>query len=235
MGLSFIDSGREGFMNRFGKTIQARLIRSAAAAFIVVCGSSASAFELLSEGAMDSVSAVSAESVEEILNVAGSTAAGLSDDYEILPFQTRISVAEGDVDEVQTELNFELTQEVEAWAEELRQQGQDQLDIGYVEQLPPTTLDIDPFVLRNDGPTTFVLEGSGDDDTEQTIFQQGRISQTFELLNSGVDTITYRVERYVERAATINANPGNDNSSIGSGFVSEARSFSTNTLTAIRD
>lgn len=195
----------------------------------------AQSFELLSEGAMDSVSAVSAQSAEDLLNIAGSPAAGLSDDYEVLPFQSRISVGVGDTDEVQTELDFALTQEVEAWAEELQRQGQAQLEVGYVDELPPSDFEINPFIFQNEQTLEFeVGEDSGDAD-RKTIFQQGRIQQTFELLNSGVDTITYRVERYVERAATINANPGNDNSSIGSGFISESRSFSTNTLTAIRE
>lgn len=195
----------------------------------------AQSFELLSEGAMDSVSAVSAQSAEELLNIAGSPAAGLSDDYEVLPFQSRITVGVGDTDEVQTELDFALTQEVEAWAEELQRQGQAQLEVGYVDELPPSDFEINPFIFQDDQTLEFeVGEDSGDAD-RKTIFQQGRIRQTFELLNSGVDTITYRVERYVERAATINANPGNNNSSIGSGFISESRSFSTNTLTAIRE
>lgn len=205
------------------------------ACLLAVLASGASAFELLSEGAMDSVSAVSAVSADELLNIAGSPSAGLSDDYEALPFQTSVTVAEGDRDEVQTELDFALTQEVEAWAEDLRQQGEFAFEVGVVEQLPPTIIDPGVGLFQDESPLEFRVESDSGDDSRDTLFQQGRITQTFELLNSGVDTITYRVERYVERAATINANPGNSNSSIGSGYISEARSFSTNTLTAIRE
>jgi len=205
------------------------------ACLLAVLASGASAFELLSEGAMDSVSAVSAVSADELLNIAGSPSAGLSDDYEALPFQTSVTVAEGDRDEVQTELDFALTQEVEAWAEDLRQQGEFAFEVGVVEQLPPTIIDPGVGLFQDESPLEFRVESDSGDDSRDTLFQQGRITQTFELLNSGVDTITYRVERYVERAATINANPGSSNSSIGSGYISEARSFSTNTLTAIRE
>lgn len=192
------------------------------------------AFELLSEGAMGSVSAVSAPTAEEILNVAGSPAAGLSDDYEVLPFRSNVSVAIGDTDEVQTELDFALTQEVEAWAEELRRQGEVQFEVGFVEQLPPSEFEVNPFLFQEDLTSSFEV-GSEEDPDLRTVFQLGRIRQTFEVLDSGVDSISYRVERYVERAATINADPSGDGSSIGSGYISELRSFSNNTLTAIRD
>ena len=195
------------------------------------------AFELLSEGAMDSVSAVSAQSVEDIINIAGSPAAGLTedDDYESLPFQTRITVGEGDTDEVQTELDFKLTQEVEAWVQELRvQQGLPQLEVGYVEELSPSSFDTNPFLFESSQILDFSPDGDGDDE-DRVIFQQGRIRQQVELLESGVDSITTRFERYVESAATINANPDNELSSIGSGFVTNSRSTSTQTYSNYRD
>lgn len=189
-------------------------------------------FELLSEGAMDSVSAVSAASAEEILNIAGSPAAGVSDDYESLPFQTEVKVSEFETDEVQIELDFALTREVETWAEELREQGERQLEIGVVDVLPPSTFESDPFLFQ---PTSFSDFSTDDsDDEDRVIFQSGRVSQTLELLESGIDTVTYRVERYVERAATINADPFGDGS-IGSGYISDLRASSTIELTAIRD
>ncbi len=196
---------------------------------------SVSAFELLSEGAMDSVSAVSAQSVEELINIAGSPAAGLSDDYESLPFQTRIEVVEGSVDEVKTELDFELIKEVETWARVLREQGERQLEVGFVDELPPAPIDIDPFVFEDQAIIEFTPGGDGENDDDRTTFRQGRITQTFELLDSGVDSITTRFERYVESAATINANPGNSNTSIGSGFITDVRSTSTQTYSNYRD
>lgn len=189
-------------------------------------------FELLSEGAMDSVSAVSAASAQDILNVAGSSAAGLSDDYESLPFQTEVSISEFATDEVQTELNFALSLEVETWAEDLRQQGESQLDVGFVDELPPSSFDSDPFLFQPLGVIEINTGDEGDD--KATIYQLGRLSQTIELLESGVDSVTYQVERYVERAATINSDPLGDGS-IGSGFISDLRAFSTVEIAAIRD
>jgi len=222
-------------MERRASITPSMMARSAAGAIFGICLSSAvGAFELLSEGAMDSVSAVSVEAAEDILNIAGSPAAGLADDYETLPFQTSISVEEGDTDEVQEELDFALTQEVEAWAEEMRQQSQTPFEVGFVDELPGEVVDVNPFLFQDEQTLEFSTDDAGEDD-RKTIFQQGRIRQQFELLESGVDSISYRFERYVERAATINANPNNDRSSIGSGYISESRSTSQVTLTAIRD
>ena len=190
-------------------------------------------FELLSEGAMDSVSAVSAVSAQDILNIAGSSEAGLSDDYESLPFQTEVSISEFATDEVQTGLDFALTLEVETWVEDLRQQGGGQLEVGFIDELPPSTFDVDPFLFQPSG--VIEIERIGEDDDDKTIYQLGRLSQTIELLESGVDSVTYQVERYVERAATINADPFGDGSSIGSGYISDLRSISTIEIAAIRD
>jgi len=95
-------------------------------------------FELLSEGAMGSVSALSANSAEEIVSIAGSSAAGLriDDDYESLPFQAEVLVDEFDLDEVSSELNFSLTQEVESWAQNLDTQNiaaDANSEVGYID------------------------------------------------------------------------------------------------------
>lgn len=195
----------------------------------------ANAFELLSEGAMDSVSAVSAQSVEDLISIAGSPAAGLSDDYESLPFQTRLKVVEGNTDKVQTELDFELTKEVEAWAGVLREQGERQIEIGFVDELQPSSLDVNPFVFQNEQALDFTPDEDGEGDEERTTLRQGRITRSVELLEPGVESITYRYERIIEDAATINANPLNDNTSIGSGYISEVHGTSTQVYSNYRD
>lgn len=196
------------------------------------CSAAIQAFELLSEGAMDSVSAVSVESVDDIINIAGSPAAGLSDDYEALPFQTNVKVGVADTDEVQTELDFKLTQEVQAWAEDLRQQGEFQFEVGVVEELPPSFSDSDPFILQNN---QIVIDDDPDARERRDIEEENRVTRRFELLDSGVDSITFQFERVVERAATINANQGNINSSLGSGFVTNSRSLSTQVYSNYRN
>ncbi len=193
-------------------------------------------FELLSEGAMGSVSAVSATSAQEILSVAGSSAAGLrdDDDYEALPFQTEVSAQSFETDEVQEDLNFALTQEVETWANDLREQGDLGFQIQVVNELPPSSFE-DAVVLIQDDEIESVIFDFDPDSDEDIIVEIGRVNQTVRLLEAGVDNVTYIVERYVERAATINAQPFTDQPSIGSGYISDLRSVSNVSIAAIRE
>lgn len=197
------------------------------------------AFELLSEGAMDSVSAVSVESVEDIINIAGNPAAGLTedDDYDSLPFQSSVTVEEGETDEVQTELNFKLTQEVEAWADELRQQGSRQLEVGYVEELPPSSFDSQPVFFQGTRELELTRSDDDDDDEEEdeAALEEDRIRARIQQLNSGVGSITTRFERYVESAATVNPYPDGGGSTLGSGYISNSLSTSTQTYSNYRD
>lgn len=194
-------------------------------------------FELLSEGAMDSVSAVSAESAEDIINIAGSPAAGLTiDGYEQLPFQTRVSVGVGDIDKVSEDLDFELVKEVEDWADGLRERLGSGFEIGYVDELPQPVLEYETgsnilFEDYNDGQ----IVSEDEEDSDRTRYEISRIEQTFELIDSGVDTITYRFDRFIERAATIDADPFDEGRTIGSGYISDLRSSGENTLTSVRD
>lgn len=190
-------------------------------------------FELLSEGAMDSVSAVSAETAEDIINIAGSPAAGLTvDGFEALPFSSRVTVAEDETDVVVDELDYELVQEVEAWADELRVRVGSGFEVGYVDELPQPRFETNIIFDDTDG----VIESSlGSDEEDETRYQVGRVNQTLELLNIGANTITYRVERYIDRSATIDADPFDDGRTIGSGYISELRSYGTVTQTAVRD
>lgn len=194
------------------------------------------AFELLSEGAMDSVSAVSAETAEDIINIAGAPAAGLTvDGYEALPFQTRIRVEASDTDEVSEDLDYKLVREVEGWAEDLRERVGSGFEVGYVEELPQSNfesgLGFDGFVEERE----YSSPGSGSFDSDETRYEVSRIEQTFELLDSSADSISFQFERYIERSATVNADPSADGGNVGSGYISELRSSGTNTLTAVRD
>lgn len=191
-----------------------------------------SAFELLSEGAMDSVSAVSAQTAEDIINIAGSPAAGLTiDGFEALPFASRVTVSVDDTDEVVEELDYALVQEVEAWADGLRERIGSGFEVGYVDELPQPSFET--AVIFDDTDTVF--ESRIGEDEDDTRYQIGRVDQTLNLLESGVNTITYQFERYIDRAATVNADPFDEGRTVGSGYVSELRSFGTVTLTSVRD
>lgn len=208
-------------------------LASSALMSLVVCFN-AQAFELLSEGAMDSVSAVSAESAEDIINIAGSPAAGLTvDGYEQLPFQARISVGVEETDEVEEDLNYDLVREVEAWADELRNSQGSGFEVGFVEELPQTQ-DFESQIFIDEEETD---QGSplGADSDDETRYQVSRVEQTFRTLNVGPDTITYQVERYIERAATVDADPFDDGRTVGSGYITDIRSSGEVTLTAIRN
>lgn len=203
----------------------------------VVFSISAQAFELLSEGAMGSVSAVSANSAEEIVNVAGASAAGLTDDgYESLPFQAETRVASSQTNEVSVDLEFSLTQEVESWANNLREGDEGvSVEVGFVDELPPSIFENPGFVVPQTVIEEIVIAPVGSDEEDETVYQLGRIEQTVTIIEQGVNNVTYEVARYVERAATIDARPFHNEPSMGSGYISDLTSFSHISIAAVRD
>jgi len=211
-------------------------------ALFMALSSAANGFELLSEGAMGSVSARSANSAEEIVSVIGSTAAGLTvdDDYDALPFQVSAtiqnSVTEGyEVDEVKSELEFALTQEVEGWVNNLTdKQGLD-VEVGYVDELPSSTFEDNAEFIIQDVEVENVVFDPNPNDEGNTLYEIGRVDQTITVINSGVNSIEYIVERHVEHAATIDAFRLDDNTpSLGSGYITDLRSISNVTIAQVR-
>jgi hypothetical protein len=200
-----------------------------------------SAFELLSEGAMGTVSAISANSAEEIVSVAGSTAAGLriDDDYERLPFQTSVSIDASETDDGSSELDFALTQEVENWAESLLVQDSSdgiEAQIGYVDELPPSSFDDAVFLIRDDEFDSIIFEPNDSDQEDSTIYELGRVEQTVITLEQNIDSIEYNVIRRVEFAATIDAYIGDPNTaSVGSGYITDLSSRSNVRIATVRD
>ncbi len=213
----------------------------AAAVGCIFVAANVSAFELLSEGAMGSVSAVSANSAEEIINVAGPTAAGLrvDDDYEALPFQASVSVEEGDTDDGVEELQFALTQEVESWANSLSEKvGGNQLEteVGYVDELPPSSFEDSVVFVRDDEFDQIIFEPGSSDDSVKTVYEIGRVEQTITVLEQNVDSVARQVERRVDFVATVDAYIGDpDTASIGSGYISDLRGRSTVRIATIKD
>ncbi|MFT5718794.1 MAG: hypothetical protein ACI9T7_003001 [Oleiphilaceae bacterium] len=210
-------------------------------AFMVLSGS-VSAFELLSEGAMGSVSAVSANSAEDIVSVIGSTAAGLTvdDDYDELPFQVSTSVqglvTEGyEVDEAQSELEFALTQEVESWVNSLTGKQGSGAEVSYVDELPSSRFEDNAEFIIQDVEFESVIFDSNLNDDSNTLYEIGRVDQTITVINSGVDSIQYVVERRLERAATIDSfRLDDDTPSLGSGYISDLTSISNVTIAQVR-
>ena len=202
---------------------------------------SAQALELLSEGAMGAVSAVTANSAEEIINIAGSTAAGLrvDDEYEALPFQTEVKVDEYATDEVSEELNYALTQEVDAWAKTLRQRTEEtvNLEVGYIDELPESSFDEANFVVRDQEFDRLIFEPPAAEDSKQqgTTYEIGRVEQALSKLEQNVDSVRYIVRREVDFVATIDASISDDSPSIGSGYISNLTSISNVKIAAIRD
>ena len=204
------------------------------------------AFELLSESAMGSVSAVSANTAEEIVNVAGSSAAGLrvDDGYEVLPFKVSVQVGLSETDEVSTDLSFSLVQEVDSWVENLTQRNDiiesTNFEVGYVDELPLSVFDESAFVLRDEDFERLIIEPEHDRqirqyEQETTIYEIGRIDQAITIIEQNVDSVEYIVERKLDFAATIDAFISDDSPSIGSGYISNLTSRSNVRIAAIRD
>tara|TARA_R110001592_G_scaffold140266_6_gene361061 strand:- start:229 stop:909 length:681 start_codon:yes stop_codon:yes gene_type:complete len=200
-------------------------------------------FELLSEGAMGSVSAISANTAEEIVNVAGSSAAGLriDDGYEVLPFKTSVKVDTSDKDEVSNEIDFSLVKEVDSWVDSLRQRAEvansSALEVGYIDELPASSFDESSFVIRDDEFDRVIFEpksGSANDEQESEIYELGRVEQAITKLEQNVDSVQYIVERKIDFVATVDASPDNQQS-IGSGYIANLTSISNVKIAEVRD
>jgi hypothetical protein len=206
---------------------------------VCLCSVRVFAVELLSEGALESVSAVAGESAEEILNAVGAPSAGLEidDSFERLPFRARIEVGMDDIDDAAQTLDFALTQEVESWASDIRQRVGDTFEVSILDRLP---LD---EAFTNFNANAFVDEGArlvevfvgGESADDATSYQSSRVEQALQLIDSGVDSIEYRFERYIELTATVDADPFDNGRTIGSGYISQLRSSGSVKLTRVRD
>jgi hypothetical protein len=188
---------------------------------------------------LESVSAVAGESAEEILNAVGAPSAGLEidDSFERLPFRARIEVGMDDIDDAAQTLDFALTQEVESWASDIRQRVGDTFEVSILDRLP---LD---EAFTNFNANAFVDEGArlvevfvgGESADDATSYQSSRVEQALQLIDSGVDSIEYRFERYIELTATVDADPFDNGRTIGSGYISQLRSSGSVKLTRVRD
>lgn len=207
--------------------------------FVCLCSVRVFAVELLSEGALESVSAVAGESAEEILNAVGAPSAGLEidDSFERLPFRTRIEVGMDDIDDAAQTLDFALTQEVESWASDIRQRVGDTFEVSILDRLPLdeafTNFNANAFVDEGARLVEVFVGGEGADDA--TSYQSSRVEQALQLIDSGVDSIEYRFERYIELTATVDADPFDNGRTIGSGYISQLRSSGSVKLTRVRD
>lgn len=222
------------------ETLRSRHIKAIASAALFTFAVPVLAFELLSEGAMDSVSAISADSAEEIINAIGSTSAGLrvEDGFEQLPLTGEGVALEGySVEDNSDQLELTLSKEVEVWAESVREGaslGVTEFKVGFVERLPPSieqeykvptfddavVLDFDAIIINSDAETSY---------------QVGRVDQTFALIDSGVDSITYSLKRFIEHTSTENSRPDDSRDFMGSGYVTNLTSESNITIAGSRD
>tara|TARA_R110001592_G_scaffold356543_1_gene658632 strand:+ start:5931 stop:6608 length:678 start_codon:yes stop_codon:yes gene_type:complete len=209
---------------------------------LTLLSGTAISFELLSEGAMGTVSAISANTAEEIVSVAGSTAAGLrvDDGYEVLPFKSSVQVDASSKDEVSSELDFSLVQEVEEWVDILRQRSEiatsSVIEVGYIDELPPSSFDESSFVIRDGEFDSIIFEpdNANFEDQESTRYEIGRIEQTFTKIEQKVDTVQYVVERKVDFVATIDSAVDGQRS-IGSGYITNLTSISNVKIATVRD
>jgi hypothetical protein len=183
-------------------------------------------FELLSEGAMESVSVRSGPILESRLSDSE-----LADGYEPLPINTSVKVNVSDTDEVSVDLNFVLTQEVESWANNVRDRGDILFEVNTIDVLPSSDTYDFHFELGHAGIE--ILDAKGDE-TGRVTYQRGDTSHSINIVDASLNSITVQGSSYVERAATIDANPYQDGSSLGSTYLSDIRASSWH-RTTLRD
>lgn len=183
-------------------------------------------FELLSEGAMESVSVRSGPVLESRLSDSE-----LADGYEPLPINTSVKVNVSDTDEVSVDLNFVLTQEVESWANNVRDRGDILFEVNTIDVLPSSDTYDFHFELGHAGIE--ILDAKGDE-TGRVTYQRGDTSHSINIVDASLNSITVQGSSYVERAATIDANPYQDGSSLGSTYLSDIRASSWH-RTTLRD
>ncbi|KZY60238.1 hypothetical protein A3742_09365 [Oleiphilus sp. HI0071] len=191
------------------------------------------AFEILSEGAMDSVSAVASGSAENLLNVAGAPAAGLVvDGYDALPYQlsegANGSSASGE------SLDSVLLNQIEDWADDRRESSGSGFEVGFVEQLPQAGGSIlDEGGLESEPPDDVVElnELEGEDEEEER-----RLARTIERDELGELIPEDRFfDTSFEERVSINNDLSDYDRNPGAGFVFDRSSENANRLTSLRE
>lgn len=176
------------------------------------------AFELLSEGAMDSVSVRSGPIFDS-----RQSGSHRDEGYEQLPFDISQEASVTATDEVSLELDFVLVQEVESWANNVRDNVGALFEVSTIDALPGA----EPFDLKiyleHSGIETLDVIG---DDSGDISYQRGDHSHTTNVYDASRNSITVEHTSYIERAATINSDPYQDGSSFGDTFLTGIRASS---------
>lgn len=184
-------------------------------------------FELISEGDMGSVSASAVGHSHDIRTYESDTNVR----YELMPFETSVYVEYDDTDEVSIDMEREFALEVEDWAVKLQENQTYQNEISTIEAIQTPLVEdfeIDDSIEVDEQITEISLGQN----TEDIRFQLGRVTQTSELLESQENSVRYTVESFVEQAATLNANPFQEEHTFGSTYITNLKSVSNVTITA---
>lgn len=184
-------------------------------------------FELISEGDMGSVSASAVGHFHDIRTYESDKNVR----YELMPFETSVYVEYDDTDEVSIDMEREFALEVEDWAVKLQANQTYQNEISTIEAIQTPLVEdfeIDDSIEVDEQITEISLGQN----TEDIRFQLGRVTQTSELLESQENSVRYTVESFVEQAATLNANPFQEEHTFGSTYITNLKSVSNVTITA---
>ena len=170
-------------------------------------------FELLTEGAMDSVSAVSGPIVaESALKSAASKSESLlarrtkltAGGYEKLPFDTKNTLQLTDINKTSLNLDFALTIEAETWAQRLKVNTDERFTLDVINNLlfskPEVVEDIFLKDLSRDVRVVSIPGGRKDGE-----YQLGKLDQTVNVFSVSPNSISYEVNSHVDLAATINS------------------------------
>ncbi len=199
-------------------------IRSVALAILLLfLARSAAAFELATEGTMRTVSIVASNSAEELLNAAKSHSAYRDLNYEMMPFETSMSISMDDTDLVTEDLNFAHIQEVDKQVTNIASEELSLL-ADTIKQYVPNglleALDIEHEEVIN--ATSNVLARGKN--TVETVFSN--LQQTFHLLEASVNKMSYSLSRYMEQVSIFNLSVNPEQSSLGDFHTSNIQSTS---------
>ena len=211
----------------------------ASMAILSVCSFPSYSFELLTEGAMDSVSAVSGPIVTGSAfndsvakkNALSSRTQMTADGYEKLPFETNNLLQPSDANEVSLDLDYAFTSEAENWAEKLRVDTDERFEISVTDVVPFSKFEVvnNNFFGDFSRDVRIIPIQGGPEDGE---YQLGKLDQTIDTFFVEHNSISYEVNSHVDFAATINSQAyPEDGLSFGNVYLTDINATGRQTVT----
>jgi len=195
------------------------------------------AFEVLSEGAMGKVSAVSTDNVEDLINVNGPAAAGVEadTDYEKLPLDVSVSLEGEEAPDFTSELKQAVTKEVEAWADNLRERkGLDYItnEIPVIDDIGPELTPEQVSSVVNDVRLLRTPEDQEGRELEDTLYILRNSKNQVETETVASDHIIVSIQSQIDRVSDVNMRFTADSASLGSIYITGLKTNSVLDISA---